>query len=208
MAHGASSAARARGPAHQPPVYARRSMSMSQLRPVRALGVLVLTVVLLAGACSRKSAPEADQAAETTIASPASGSTEVPPASTETTTGPDQTAEGSTTTTSSEPVEEAFGYTAEQLAAFRAAYATAFRAECQRIWASMGGGALADPDFPEDQYTVNDCLAELDDTWGELNDSVEQAATAGTDDAQIAASDLADPLCSVGNPSRCWSYGD
>jgi hypothetical protein len=182
-------------------------MSRSPLSVRRVAALALLAGMLLLGACSRKAAPNEESVAGTTLppgTSIAPG-TSVPP-STDTTPPIDPGAPIPTTT---EPDDgSAFGHSAETLATFRAAYAQAFRAECQRIWASMGGGALADPDFPEDQYTVNDCLAELDDSWGEFADSVEEAQSLGFDDAQIAASDLADPLCSVADESFCWSYGD
>jgi len=171
----------------------------------RIVVLALLAGVLLLGACTRKAAPGEDAATGTTQPTGTSigPGTSVPPP-TEPTPLPDP-AESSTTI---EPDDGAFGHSAATLAAFRAAYAQAFRAECQRIWASMGGGPLADPDFPEDQYTVNDCLAELDEDWGEFADSVEEAQSMGFDEAQIVASDLADPLCSVANESFCWSYGD
>jgi hypothetical protein len=66
---------------------------------------------------------------------------------------------------------------------------------------------MSDPDFPEDPYVVDDCLADIDDSWGEFASSVEEAQATGLDDAQIAASDLADPLCDSSG-TRCFSYGD
>ena len=89
----------------------------------------------------------------------------------------------------------------------RAAFTQAFEAECNRIWASVGGGLLSDPDFPEDQYPVEDCLIELDPDWAELVDSVEEAQASGLEEAQLAASNLADPLCAA-DGTTCWSYGD
>lgn len=177
-------------------------------RYVRTLCVALLATALVLGACSRERLDDSESA----------GTTRAPGTSVE----PGTTIEPSTDTTATLPTESTpsttdasgeddvgpFGHTEAELAAFRAAYAEAFRAECQRIWTSMGGGALADPDFPEDQYTVNDCLAELDDSWGEFADSLEEAQVTGIDDAQIAASDLADPLCRVDDPTVCWSYGD
>jgi hypothetical protein len=172
--------------------------------PVRAaLAAAVVLVLVLAG-CSRNPAIEDEQDAGTTIPPATSVAPGTSEPATDTTIDPSGT---ESTTTTAEPETDAFGHTPEQVAAFNAAYAEAFRAECQRIWASLGGGPLADPDFPEDQYTVDDCIFELDETWGELNDSVEEAATAGFDDAQIAASDLADPLCNL-SATVCWSYGD
>jgi hypothetical protein len=177
----------------------------------RVLGAVALVLVLgtsALGACSREEAP-GDGAADTTIGAPGTSvapDTTMAPTPDTTTTATDPSAPVESTPT--EPDTNAFGQTEEQAAQFRSVYAQAYRAECQRIWASVGGGALADPDFPEDQYTVNDCLAELDESWGEFANDVDEARSLGVDDAQIAASDLADPLCSAANPTRCWSYGD
>jgi hypothetical protein len=182
-------------------------MPKSRFRLLSAVALAGVLGASALGACSREEAPD-DQSAGTTAEAPGTSigsDTTVAPA-TDTTAAIDPGVPPESTTT--EPDTNAFGQTEEQAAQLRAIYAEAYRAECQRIWASVGGGALADPDFPEDQYTVNDCLAELDDTWGEFANDVNEARTLGVDDAQIAASDLADPLCSAANPTRCWSYGD
>jgi hypothetical protein len=184
-------------------------MSARRLRAAIVVGAaLVLTVGTLAG-CSRKSAPDSaagDTATETTAIA---GTSVVPPSSdtTASTAPPEGDPNASSTTLEADDNTDAFGHTPEQVQAFRAAYSAAFEAECRRIWASVGGGLLSDPDFAEDQYSVDDCLGELDPDWGELADSVEEAQTTGADDAQIAASDLADPLCAADGVT-CWSYGD
>ena len=183
-------------------------MSAPRLRPAIAVIAALLIAVGTLSACSRKSAPESaadDTASDTTAASgtslapPSSDTSTIPPGS------PDPNA--STTTTIEGDDADAFGHTPEEVQAFRAAYSEAFNGECQRIWASVGGGLLSDPDFPEDGYAVDDCLTELDPDLAELVDSVDEARTTGTDDAQIAASDLADPLCAADGVT-CWSYGD
>lgn len=184
-------------------MYAHPPMTNSPT-PVRAVLAAAVVLVLVLAGCSRNSAIEDEQDAGTTIAPTTSVAPGTSEPTTDTTVDPGST---ESTTPPEEPETDAFGHTPEQVAAFNAAYAQAFRAECQRIWASLGGGPAADPDFPEDQYTVDDCLFELDETWGELNDSVEEATQSGIDDAQIAASDLADPLCNL-SATVCWSYGD
>jgi len=176
-------------------------MPPALLRHARVVSAALVVVVLLLAACTRKDAPGASS-------DDTSGTTELTGTSIAPTSEPPSTAPGdpgSTTTTEEET--DAFGHTAAEVAAFVAAYSQAFRAECQRIFDSLGGGPLSDPDFPEDQYLVDDCIFELDETWGELVDSVEEATTTGIDDAQIAASDLADPLCDASG-TTCWSYGD
>jgi hypothetical protein len=169
-----------------------------------AISAFAIACLVVTAGCSRHDALEEDAASSATSSEPQG--TTVPPSSdpstTESTLDP---AASSTTTTGAET--DVFGHTEAETASFVAAYSQAFRAECERIFASVGGGPLADPDFPEDQYVVGDCLFELDETWGELVDSVEEARMSGIDDAQIAASDLADPLCNLGG-TICWSYGD
>jgi hypothetical protein len=178
--------------------------------PRSAVLVALLVAVLALAACSRKAAigDESDAAAASTVSSTTSSSTTstVP---TDSSLPVEDPGAPSTTTTTSPDGFGAFGYTDAELASFRAAYAQAFEAECRRIWSSYSGGTglLADPDFPEDTYTVDDCLTELDDSNGEFADSVDEARSTGVDDAQIAASDLADPLCATGG-APCWSYGD
>ena len=89
---------------------------------------------------------------------------------------------------------------------FRRIYSDAFRAECGRIWSHANpDGSLADPDLG-DPYYLSDCVGELDPDWAEFADSNVEAFQLGVDDAQIAASDLADPLCN--NAGQCWTYGD
>jgi len=174
------------------------------------IAVALLVAVLLLAACSRKAALGDDNESVGT-------STEPTPTSTSTTTSvggsdsslPAEDPGASTSTTSPEDETGPFGHTDAELASFRAAYSAAFEAECRRIWSTTAGGdgLLADPDFAEDTYTVDDCLGELDPDWGEFADSVAEAQTSGLDEAQIAASDLADPLCATGG-APCWSYGD
>jgi hypothetical protein len=179
-------------------------MPTSRSTPVRAvLATAAVVLVIFATSCSRNEAIGDEDAGSTTLGP----TTSVAPGTSQPATDTTQNPGSSEPTPSSEPETDAFGHTPEEVAALNAAYAEAFRAECQRIWSSLGGGPLADPDFPEDQYSVDDCLFELDETWGELNDSVTEAATMGLDDAQIAASDLADPLCNLA-ATVCWSYGD
>lgn len=91
-------------------------------------------------------------------------------------------------------------------AALRAAYANAFIQTCNSIWSISPNGVLYDPD-DEDQvpYTVDDCLAELVESDGEIAETVEEAHELGVE----AANDTAyfftsgDQLC---NGSRCWTY--
>jgi hypothetical protein len=153
-------------------VYAPSPMSARRLRAAIVVGAaLVLTVGTLAG-CSRKSAPDSaagDTATETTAIA---GTSVVPPSSdtTASTAPPEGDPNASSTTLEADDNTDAFGHTPEQVQAFRAAYSAAFEAECRRIWASVGGGLLSDPDFAEDQYSVDDCLGELDPDWGELVD--------------------------------------
>jgi hypothetical protein len=172
-----------------------------------AVAALFITIGVLAG-CSRKSAPDSAAEVTATETTAVNGTSLAPPTS--------DTGSFSTTSTTLDPnpsstiIEDgtdAFGHTPEEVQALRTAYSAAFDGECRRIWASVGGGLLSDPDFPEDQYAVDDCLSELDADWGELVDSVDEARTTGADDAQLAASDLADPLCAA-NGTTCWSYGD
>jgi hypothetical protein len=181
-------------------------MSARRLRPaIVAILALVVTVGTLA-ACSRKSQPEstADDTTQTTAAI----GTAIPPTTPDTSTSSTAPLDPSaSSTTLGGDGSNAFGHTEEETAAFVAAYSEAFETECARIWASVGGGVLSDPDFPEDGYVVDDCLSELDPDWGELVDSIDEARTTGADDAQIAASDLADPLCAA-DGTTCWSYGD
>lgn len=183
---------------------------MSPRRRLALTLVAVLALLVPLAACSGNDNDDASDpsttATETTAVAPIETTT--PPtdsvAPDETTTvPPDSTPDASDDDT------DAFGHTPEQDASYRAAYTAAFEAECRRIWSSYAGGdgLLADPDFAEDTYSVQDCLGELDPDYGSFADSVDEATTSGTDDAQIAASDLADPLCATGG-SPCWSYGD
>jgi hypothetical protein len=165
-----------------------------------AAALAVVTVVALSS-CTRKPAVE-------------SSSDTVPESSTvlDTTSLPPSTAPPSTDTTTP-PVTEPdaapdgeFGHSQAEIDAFRRIYADAFRAECTRIWAHANGdGSLADPDLG-DPYYLSDCLDGLDADWAELADSNDEAHQLGLDDAQSAASDLADPLCN--DAGQCWSYGD
>jgi hypothetical protein len=193
-------------------VYARPAMSRPR-RPAasRFLGLLLVVALCLLAACSRQGAigDESDAAATSTVTS--ESTTTSPPATQPTDSsvaGEDPNA-SSTTEPSPDDDVGAFGHTDADLASFRAAYSVAFEAECRRIWSTYAGadGLMADPDFPDDTYTVDDCLFELDADYGEFADSVEEAQTTGLDDAQIAASDMADPLCATAG-SPCWSYGD
>jgi hypothetical protein len=178
----------------------------------RLLAALAVALLLVFTGCSRTSTSDDNAAsADTTAAAP--DTTAAPP---------DTTAATDTTATTDDPSStssdddgdttdstDAFGHTDADNAAFRDAYAAAFDAECRRIWSTYAGadGLMADPDFPDDTYSVQDCLDELDTDYGEFTDSVDEARSTGLDDAQIAASDLADPLCATaGTP--CWSYGD
>jgi hypothetical protein len=73
-----------------------------------------------------------------------------------------------------------------------AAYVNAFRARCTEIWShASGDGNLWDAEDRESApYKVDDCLFELDETNGEIYETVEEAREAGTDDANFAASSL------------------
>jgi hypothetical protein len=174
----------------------------------RRVSLVVIAVTLgVLGACSTKSSPEAsdDTGPDTTAVSDTTAvdpGTSVPSSDTST---PDSTDPSSSTP--SDDDGGAFGFTAQQLAEFRTVYADAFRAECTRIWGHANAdGSLYDPDLAEDLYFVSDCLDSLDADFGEFADSVADAQSLGFDDAQIAASDLADPLCN--DAGVCWSYGD
>jgi hypothetical protein len=167
----------------------------------------LLTAALIATApiaCSRGSVDDGEAAA-TTVAPTTTEATTTTGEPTPTATTP--STDTSPTTPPPDDGTDAFGNTPEQSAQFRAAYRAAFETECARIWATYAGGdgILADPDFPEDPYVVDDCVIDLDDSWGEFAASVEEAQATGTDDAQIAASDLADPLCDSSG-TRCFSY--
>jgi predicted small lipoprotein YifL len=168
----------------------------------------LLVAVLALAACSRKGPLGDDNEAVGTSTEPMQTSTSTTTVATDSSV-PAEDPGASTSTTSPEEEPGAFGHTDAELASFRAAYSAAFEGECHRIWSSYAGadGLMADPDFAEDTYAVDDCLIELDADYGELADSVEEAQTTGVDDAQIAASDLADPLCATGG-APCWSYGD
>lgn len=183
-------------------------MSPRRRLALAAIAVLVLLVPLSACSGNNDDASDTDTTATETTAAVAPTETTTPPT--------DSVAPDETTTVPSDPAPDAseddtdaFGHSPEEDASFRAAYTAAFQAECQRIWSSYAGGdaLLADPDFAEDTYSLQDCLDELDPDYGSFADSVDEATTSGTDDAQIAASDLADPLCATGG-SPCWSYGD
>jgi hypothetical protein len=181
---------------------------MSTVRRTLVAVAALLALTVAAGACSREDAVDDASSSSTVVDGttiPASDTT-VP--SSDTTAPPTDSTD---TTASSSTTEETdiFGNTPSQNAAYRAAYRAAFEGECRRIWATYAGadGIMSDPDFPEDPYVVDDCLADIDDSWGEFASSVEEAQASGTDDAQIAASDLADPLCDSSG-TRCFSYGD
>jgi hypothetical protein len=163
--------------------------------------VVVVALAALAG-CTLKSGPEssASTSPETTAAIDTTTvpTTEVPPSS-------DTSAPPSSEPLPPDDPDGAFGHTQAELDEFRRIYSEAFRAECNRIWANANGdGSLADPDLG-DPYFVGDCIDGLDPDWAEFADSNEEAFQLGVDDAQIAASDLADPLCN--DAGRCWSYG-
>ena len=169
--------------------------------------MIVVVVCLLAG-CSRKAAVDSAEDAATTSTVPVSETTATTSTLPADSSVPADDPNASTSTTDTEDNTDAFGHTDADNAAFRAAYSQAFEAECQRIWGMAGAdGLMADPDFPEDTYAVSDCTDELDPSNGEFTDSVGEAQSTGVDDAQIAASDLADPLCATGG-TPCFSYGD
>lgn len=164
--------------------------------------VALLGAASLFAGCSRESLDDTNDAASTTIPT----ATSIAPPTSDP--AADTTAPAGDSSSTTDPDDGgAFGHSEAELASFRAAYSQAFTEECERIWTSIGGGPLSDPDFPEDQYVVGDCVFELDETWGDLVDSIDEARSSGVDDAQIAASDLADPLCNAG-ATVCWSYGD
>lgn len=182
---------------------------MSSRRRTLVALFAALALGIGAGACSKESSVD-DAASSTTEAV----DTTSVPAAVDTTVATDTSTPAETTPTSDAPLAteettDIFGNTPTENATYRAAYRAAFEAECGRIWATYAGadGVLADPDFPEDPYVVDDCTADLDDSWGEFAGSVDEARASGTDDAQIAASDLADPLCDSSG-TRCFSYGD
>jgi hypothetical protein len=175
---------------------------MPRSRVTAALALLVVVALVGLVGCSRKSAIEssADTSPETTAATDTTVTTTSAPPSSDTTVPP---------VTDSTPVEEpdgAFGHTQAEIDGYRLIYTNAFRNECTRIWGHANGdGSLADPDLG-DPYFVSDCTDSLDPDWAEFADSNDEAFQLGIDDAQIAASDLADPLCN--NAGQCWTYGD
>jgi hypothetical protein len=168
---------------------------------VLAIALAVVVVGALAG-CSRKAL---ESSTDTTTGTTVVGeTTTVPPPPSSDTTAPPVT--DSTPVQPDELPDGAFGHPQAVIDEFRRIYSEAFTAECTRIWGHANAdGSLADPDLG-DPYYVSDCLEDLDPDWGELADSNDEAFQLGVDDAQIAASDRADPLCNAAGV--CWSYGD
>lgn len=174
----------------------------------RALAVTLAAALVLAGAaCSRSDDERAEESATTVT-------TTEPVGTTAPTTEPTEPADTTTTPPAgpevpppSDPPAPSWSQpTEEEYAALRAAYADGFRRTCEEIFGLSPSGRMEDPEDPGVYYTLDDCLFEMDDTMGEVNDTTEQAYQSGVDDALSTAESFtfSGKLCS--ETGRCWEY--
>lgn len=176
-------------------------------RPRRSLATALTAALLLAGAaCGGADDERSDGSSTTTAEAPATSAAPPaePPPSGDTTPGqppaePEAPPQGEPAPTPSIPTEEDY-------AALRAAYADGFRRTCEDIFGLSPTGRMEDPEDPGVYYTLDDCLSEMDDTVGEINDTTEQAYQSGVDDALSTAESFtfSGTLCS--ETGRCWEY--
>jgi type IV secretory pathway VirB10-like protein len=175
---------------------------------VTVVATLAAALVLAGAACSRSEDERTEETATTVTTTEPVGTTApatepTVPADTTTTqppAGPEPPPPSDPPTPSwSQPTEEEY-------AALRAAYADGFRRTCEEIFGLSPSGRMEDPEDPGVYYTLDDCLFEMDDTMGEVNDTTEQAYQSGVDDALSTAESFtfSGTLCS--ETGRCWEY--
>ena len=162
----------------------------------RPLVALALAAALLGAACSGDDEPEASQGTGTTLTPIA---TTVPPTTTSTTTAPETTAPPPTGNTRP-PTDSP-----EQLAALRDAYRQGYEQTCRAIFGLSPSGRMEDPEDEGTYYTLADCMADLDETTGEVYSDIQDAFDGGIDDASFTAESFtfSGSLCS--ETGRCWS---
>ena len=174
----------------------------ARIRTVALAATLAATVAL--GACGGSDGSADDAATTTTIAATGAPAQTTPPAPEGTTApAPDPATPPSSTLT---PPPELSIPSEEDLAALRAAYAEGYRTTCESIFGLSPTGRMEDPEDPGVFYTLDDCLLELDDTFGETAESPEAAYQSGVEDAETTAESFtfSGTLCS--ETGRCWEY--
>lgn len=166
---------------------------------IGALAAIVVALLVVGVIVSRDESdgPSTDAAATTLV--PETTSTVV---ESTTTTSPPET----TTTTTTAPAPTAPTVDPQELAALRDAYRQGFEQTCRAIFGLSPDGVMHDPEDPDFSATLDDCLAEMDDTTGEIYDTVQDAFNGGVEDAEFTADgfSFSGRLCS--KTGRCWSY--
>lgn len=159
-----------------------------------AAAVLALLIVGVIVATRNGSEPP-EQAASTTSTLEATATS----AEASTTTSPPET------TTTTTPAVTVSTDDPQELAALRDAYRQGFEQTCRAIFGLSPDGVMHDPEDPDFTGTLDDCLAEMDVTTGEIYQTVQDAFDAGVDDAESTADgfSFSGRLCS--NTGRCWS---
>lgn len=89
----------------------------------------------------------------------------------------------------------------------RQAYAQEYERYCRQAFSISPNGVLADPDFIDDTYTVDDCLYWLDPDWGDFFDTAAEGAQGGIDDAISTMEDMTSfsgTLCWLDPETEQW----
>ncbi len=90
------------------------------------------------------------------------------------------------------------------------AYSEEYEKYCRWAFSLSPDGILYDPEFTDDFYVLDDCIYDLDPTWGDFYASAAEAAQAGIDDAisTLEGFPLGDRLCWVDPATEqiggCW----
>jgi hypothetical protein len=85
------------------------------------------------------------------------------------------------------------------------AYARGYTDVCNEVWSVSDNGMVYDPDDPEYGFEIDECLDYLDDSWGEFEDTIEEAYDAGRAEAELMAESLtfSGLLCNQ-SLEQCW----